>query len=294
MNQHQDASRIFQYAPFERNSILHLVLFVASTYILLHMVIILFIILSDAEKNAYQAYILPYAGIRDWDTWLRKPWTLFTYTLGQKSFFTLLTNMVWLYIFGTVIQQYISAKEVFPMFFLTYIISGLLYLVLTMAAGISNAHYILNSMPAVTSFAFGSWAIQPDRKMEVGIPWKIPLWLFVLVFSALVLLTSGSLSSSSWILYLISAVTGLVYGTLLRMGRRPGSVVQDSIDKLRIAVSGNDEKIDGWRVDKFEEALRANNTDLGEQEIREILIKLKKGGMGALNIRERSYLFKSK
>lgn len=294
-NQNKSHSNLlFKYVPFEKNSIMHLVLFLASCYIILHLVIIVFLILSDAPKNAYEVYILPNTGIKDWLHFLQKPWVVLTYALGQKSFFTLMTNLLWLYIFGSIIQQQTSHKEILVMFFTVYIVNGILYVLFTSFFPETSFSYVLNTLPAVVSYAFASLALNPQRKIDFKLSSDIPLWIFVLVFMLLLILSVQGIFSIVAGLYFIAAFVGWAYGKWLKAGHQPGDKILSWIATQQAKVGGKDEKIDGWDVEKLGQSLRTNRPDVPEEVVQNILKKLKKGGLGALTMHERGILISSK
>lgn len=292
--EHSSSTYLFKYTPFEKHSILHLVLFLASCYIILHMVLIVLMILADNPVSVYETSVLPNIGIKDWLHFIKKPWVVLTYSLAQKSFFALMTNLLWLFVFGSIIQQKISNREIMVMFFAVYILNAVLYLLFTSFFMGASFSYVFNTMPAVVSFAFASLALNPRERVDVKISADIPFWIFVAVFCVLLLTSVQGVFSIVGALYIIAAIVGWLYGSLLKFGKRPGHIVMNKLEQWQAVIGGKDEHIDGWDVSKIEESLRTNRSDLPEEVIVSIVEKLKRGGMGALSMSERGILINSK
>lgn len=292
--QQKGALRMFQYSTFQRNSILHLIFFIASMYILLHIVAVVFLILTEVEKDSYDRLIVPNIGISTWSALLEKPWTLITYSITHKSFFEMGTNLLWLYVFGNVIQHIIGHKEIIFYYFFAAIISGLLYLVCTLLLPSISFPYVASAMTVTVAMAFGALAVAPKKAiLYLGAVFGIPLWMLVIAFMLLTGLFVGLDNVGMWILIAINAIVGFSFGKYLLSGARPGTALYDKYVNVNEQFYGAEHKVDGWRLDKLEQSLRSNNDTLSENQIQYLLEKIKKEGVAGLTIGERSMIFRS-
>lgn len=281
--------KIFGDSNFKTNRALHLVLFLSCMYILFQMVVILFIILSDAQKNAFEVYILPNTGLAIFDVWKTKVWTTISYALAHRSFIELAGNMFWLYCFATIISRKTSHQEVFWGFFVQYILIGLLYPIVSQWAHMAKPTTFLTALPAVVSMAFSALVLAWNSKLQSGV--SVPFWLVLVVFLGLIALTSNYANPSGMLMFLIAAIVGVGFGIIWLLGWRPGVWVESRLEAWNEKMGGKDAKIDGWDLQKLEQQIRRAHPDWPEEFIQDLLNKVRQGGIGALSIRERGMLF---
>lgn len=281
---------LFKFVDMSKNAVMQLIMFIAVCYIILHGMNLILMIMHDLGGATFHQLTIPNVGIKDWSHFLSKPWVLITYFLGHSHFFTLLGNMIWLYIFGSLIQNLIGYKELIPLFFATSLLSGILYLILTVIIPNNNYYYILSSLPGVVGIAFAALSLAPNYKFYIGERISFPMWTAVIVFlllSSVLIFNSGSFS---WLLYLISAAVGYGYMIMIKKGYKPGLFLYKRYYGLaaKFTPDESSEKNHEWPVEKLRNAKR-NSSDTNE--IDRILDKINEKGMGSLTKRERKILF---
>ena len=64
-------------------------------------------------------------------------WTLFTYGIFQfqNTFFELLSNMLWLYCFGSVVQMLVGHRQVIPLYLYCLLTGGVFYVLAQLLPG---------------------------------------------------------------------------------------------------------------------------------------------------------------
>ena len=63
-------------------------------------------------------------------SFLLQPWTLFTYMFTHYDFFHILFNMLFLFWFGRIVNEFLNSKRVISLYVLGGLAGGLLYMVL--------------------------------------------------------------------------------------------------------------------------------------------------------------------
>lgn len=290
MNSSETPLKIFGYVPFHRNRALHLVLILSSTYILFQILLVLALILSDAQKNAYLVMMLPNTGLGGFEIWKEKMWTTVTYALAHKSFWELATNALWLFIFSSILQILIDSKEILIAFFVQYLLIGLLFPVLTIWAVVPANVVFMSALPAAISMGSMALVLAWNRKVYIGFP--VPFWLLFVVFLVLALSSTFGIGWSALLMYVLAAAVGLGYGLMLKAGRRPGVWLEDRLNNWNQKLGGKDAKIDGWKLEKFEQELREAHPDWPEELIQDLLAKVRIGGIAALSVKERGMIFR--
>ena len=159
-------------------------------------------------------------------SFIRKPWTLLTYCFTHYGFFHLLFNMLSLFWFGTLVQEFIGSRKLLNIYLIGGIISGLIYIavynLLALSPQLNNiSPTILGASAAVYAVMFAAVALLPEYEFYlfgiVLIKIKYLAWAFLLI---------SFIVPSSGISHLGGAIAGYSYIYLLRRGTDLGSPIE--------------------------------------------------------------------
>lgn len=219
---------------YRKNVLIQLIAACAIGFILAYAMYIIVLVLSPEQKIlvngklqtvSYTNTVATAIGMQPFAQFLHKPWMALTYAWAHPNFLSLLSNMLWLYCFGSVIQSLIGYKEIIPLFIFAYLFSGLATLGITAAA----PQYFIGSMvtgalPATFAFAIAAITLAPKFKFYFSESFSIPLWVFLTLFLLLNATTFAS-GHANMLLALCSSgmLFGFVYMLLLKKGYRPGN-----------------------------------------------------------------------
>ncbi len=157
---------------------------------------------------------------------IRKPWTLLTYCFTHNGFFHLLFNMLTLFWFGTLVQEFIGSRKLLNIYIIGGLMSGLLYVaiynLLLLSPSLNTiSPTILGASAAVYAVMFAAVALLPEYEFYlfgvILIKIKYLAWFF-LIFSFI--------APSSGISHLGGAAAGYSYIYLLRKGIDLGSPIE--------------------------------------------------------------------
>lgn len=167
---------------------------------------------------------------------IRKPWTLLTYCFTHYGFLHLLFNMLTLFWFGTLVQEFIGSRKLLNIYIIGGLASGLLYIaiynLLSLSAqpgGIVTLNNIsptiLGASAAVYAVMFAAVALLPEYEFYffgiILIKIKYLAWFFLLI---------SFIVPSSGISHLGGAMAGYSYIYLLRKGVDLGSPIETLSD----------------------------------------------------------------
>ncbi len=103
---------------------------------------------------------------------IRKPWTLITYCFTHYGFLHLLFNMLTLYWFGTLVQEFIGNRKLLNIYIIGGLASGLIYIaiynLLALSSQSGSIHInnisptILGASAAVYAVMFAAVALLPE------------------------------------------------------------------------------------------------------------------------------------
>lgn len=297
-------AKFFASIPYDKNSTLHLIMGIGSIYILMHIIYVVFIILSNVPGTVYYELMLPNTAIRDWEHFAQKPWTLFIYGISHSTFWIMFTNMVWLYLFGNVLQQYVGYKEIIPLYFFVYILAGFAYLIITFLIPNPQMSYFQGAIVSNIGIATAALYLRPNHQMSIGSQLRVPYVFFYIIFfllSIFLLINDanaygflGKLQytwySYVWILYIMSVLMGLTFGILYNKGMKLGNLMYAGMDKLVLSFTPA-HNADGWRTDKLKNAILSQDRVKGNPELKKLVEKLDKEGITALSAEERIKIF---
>lgn len=164
--------------------------------------------------------------------YIRKPWTILTYCFTHNGFFHLLFNMLSLFWFGTLVQEFIGSRKLLNIYLIGGIVSGLIYIavynLLTLSPQLNNiSPTILGASAAVYAVMFAAVALLPEYEFYlfgvILIKIKYLAWAFLII---------SFVVPSSGISHLGGAFAGYSYIYLLRRGTDLGSPIETISDWL--------------------------------------------------------------
>jgi membrane associated rhomboid family serine protease len=227
-------------AKYHHNTVMHLIITCAVAYVLLQGLSVIMIVLSSSPKTVFAHLILPNIGLQPYSTFIQKPWVLFTYFWMHTSFLNMLSNMLWLYCFGSVIQSFVGYREIFPMFVLSSILSGIGYLAVSFFWTSLPDTILLTSLPGVMAFAVGAFVLVPKYRFYLTEHFSVPIWLVLILFLILNVVSVGN-QNPLLILLGIAAISGAVYIWMLKSGFKPGVYLYRSGNKIQSLVTPGEE-----------------------------------------------------
>ena len=166
-------------------------------------------------KNIFHLFTLPTTGA----AWLTHAWSLFTFNWIHEGFWELFTNMIWLTVFGYVLQMNQSNKHLFPIYFYAGLMGGLSYVMMSFGVGSNFIQFpLMGASMSVSAVAIASTLIAPRFKLLANIGNGVPLWVLSVIYFTLqiALLTKYQFANS--VVAILSVVMGVVYVLLLKKG----------------------------------------------------------------------------
>ncbi|RQO29700.1 hypothetical protein DBR32_15300 [Taibaiella sp. KBW10] len=222
------SSRKTILSDYEHNPLIRLVFACGAGYIMLHLAkIVIFMWGQVPVMESTQFFydkILVHFGIQPLEGMLRRPWTILTYMFTGLGFFKLFTSMVWLVVFGNVIQNLIGKSEVVPLFFFSNILGGLAFILLQTAFPLTGqASLFVGADAGIFGFAIGALTLAPKYKLYFTQNLAIPLWILVVIYLVMnVVVLSGTQNYPLIGLLVTGALSGFVFIKLVQSGMRIG------------------------------------------------------------------------
>jgi membrane associated rhomboid family serine protease len=159
---------------------------------------------ADFKNEIYQYVVLNPKNIGN------SIWTLFTFNWTHDGFWTLFTNLFWLLIFGTILQNNGYNKHLFPIYFYSGLIAGLSYILHR------GAIPFIGAQTSVLALACSTIVLTPKYKIFPNIFSGFPAWLIAVLYFVL---TALSISQENFLVgfsILLGGFSGLIYAWLLK------------------------------------------------------------------------------
>ncbi|MBL7700887.1 MAG: rhomboid family intramembrane serine protease [Ferruginibacter sp.] len=233
-----------------------------------------------------------------------KPWTVFTYMFSDVEIMRALSNMLWLWAFGTVLQNLTGNKKLIPVY-LYGGFAGALFFIATAYLVPSNKAAIdslalLGANASVMAIAVAATMISPGYRFFSHIGGGIPVWILTVVYVAIDL---GSLARTEApaafsVAHLGGAFAGLLFVSMLKKNM-DGSVWMNNFYNWFINLfNPNKKKVKNNVKERVFYNTGGKNpysktANITEQRIDEILDKINQKGYNHLTKEEKDILKKA-
>ena len=240
MSTGQKRSALSYIPGYKNNAVLQLIILSGVAYVMLAVTWALIMIVYSGSDLAFKDYFVPNIAIGSLTAFKGHWWTVFTYGwfLYPNSFWELLSNMLWLYCFGSVVQMLVGPKQVIPLYAYCLVTAGIFYVIAQLLPGRMGEvnSVLLGGRAGLMGMAVAAVALTPNYRFYLTEKFSIPLMIVAGVFVMLMLIGAG-LSFPVYIYLAAGGGMGFVYVRLLRAGYRPAEWAYQVIHKIESLVT---------------------------------------------------------
>jgi membrane associated rhomboid family serine protease len=150
----------------------------------------------------------------------QRPWTLVTYMFSHISAMNILSNMLWLWAFGFILQELTGNKKLIPV----YIYGGLAgaivfvatnYIVPSLRPAIGSS-VLLGANAATMAVAVATTTLAPDFRFFRNLNGGIPIWVLTMIYILVDFAGIATVSAAYSLSHLAGAAAGFLFIFLLR------------------------------------------------------------------------------
>ncbi len=251
-------------------------------------------VLAYFNKDVLSLFILP----ADLNNLPGKPWTIITHMFVHDNFWKILTNMLWLWCFGYILQDSRGNKKIIPVFIYGSTGGAIAFvlaynLLPSLHTQLPFAH-AWGASPGVMALAIVATMLSPGYRIFPMISGGIPLWSLT-VFYIISGMATVSVSDTGYLIaHIAGAVTGFLFVLFLRMGYDWSKWMNQFFDWVNNLF--NPDKPKKGKSIKDELFYRSSGTpytktpNLTQQRVDEILDKINQKGYNALTEEEKELL----
>jgi membrane associated rhomboid family serine protease len=234
---------------------------------------------------------------------LIRPWTFITYMFVHSGPGHIFWNMVLLYFFGKIIQEYLGSQKVISMYILGGLVGGALYVILYNIipgfAAVVEDSILIGASAAVLAVVVGAAVFMPDYTFFLFFigPVKIKYIALIVIIMSIVGLRAGG-NEGGDIAHLGGAAIGWIYIVQLRKGNDLGMPILNLFTfiksffvrqpKIKVTHRSSSKKSSSKKSSKSSSSKSSKSE---QEEIDAILDKISQSGYESLSKEEKQKLF---
>lgn len=231
-----------------------------------------------------------------------RPWTVTTYMFSDVVLFRIISNMLWLWVFGSVLQALTGNRKLIPVYLyggfagaLFFIVGGNFAPSLTVAV---DNMWLLGANPAVVAVALAATMISPGYRFFSHINGGIPLWIITVVYIVIDLVAVSSLPLAYPLAHTGGAFAGFLFVLLLRK-KIDGSAWMNKLYHWAINLFNPDRSKKSYSIKEkvfYNTGNRSpyhKTSNITQQRVDEILDKISQKGYSHLTKEEKEILKKA-
>jgi membrane associated rhomboid family serine protease len=228
-----------------------------------------------------------------------KPWTLLVYMFSHYSTIGFISNMLWLWAFGYVLQDLVGNKKLIPLYLYGGLVGGILFIISATYIPVIqqniDANYLLEGCNAsVVAVAIGTTTLSPKYKMFQHIGSGFSLWILTLIFIAVDISFVGFSSLAIIIAHLGAAIIGYIFIKQLQNGNDWSKWMIATVNWIDDLFNPEKKQQRTKQTDKIfyktNEPIFSKTVNVTESRINEILEKISNKGYNKLSQEEKDFL----
>jgi membrane associated rhomboid family serine protease len=258
--------------------------------------------LSDIPKDFYfqqifNWFILP----GNTEKLFTRPWTLVTYMFTHDGIFSLISNMLWLWLFGYILQDLTGNRKLIPLYMYGGVVGGIVYVLVAnifpVFSQIALTGIMVGAGASVMSVAVATTTLAPDYRIFQMINGGIPLWVLTLIFVAIDFAFVASSNGAVSLAHLSGALMGFIFIKQLQKGNDWGEWMTsllywfDNLFSPEKKVNDNKQKERIYYQSSGKPFTKKPN--ITQQRVDELLDKINQKGYHFLTDEEKAFLEKA-
>lgn len=283
---------------FREGSVLaNLIIVNVAVWLLVQVFRVIFSFISVQEETLGTSAIIRFFGVPAYlPTLAGKPWTLLTYMFLHVEIWHVLFNMLWLYWFGKIFQEYLGSRKLLIVYFLGGLSGAIVYVlafnIFPAFAYILPQSYALGAsasvMAIVTAIAFK----EPDFSVYLMFFGRIRILYLAIALFIFDFFMIPAGNAGGHIAHIGGALFGFLYiqFTTRTFRSSPGGNMKGKRSSARRASEYTSYDTDQRPLSDEEYNLQKKEK---QKRMDEILEKISKGGYDSLTRDEKEFLFRS-
>jgi membrane associated rhomboid family serine protease len=302
MSYYQQSKRRISGIGEDGNSLVMLIAVLLTVFIIFALIKVVYYFSFGPEGlSLYHNQVLDWVSLpAHLPTLLTRPWTLLTHFFMHDSVWHLITNLLWLWAFGHILQDLLNNRTVVPIFLYGAFAGALVYIICynlipTLQTNIESSSAI-GASAGVMAIAIATTVLAPNFRIFPLINGGIPLWVVTLIFVIIDLATIPYNNPGGHIAHLAGAGMGFLFMNRFKKGSDWSAWINAFFDWVNNLF--NPDKPKKGKAIKSQVfyktgtvvPFKVTKTNITQQRVDEILDKIHQKGYNSLTVEEKEIL----
>jgi len=230
----------------------------------------------------------------NFDDFIFSPWTLFSYMFLHAGFLHLLFNMMVLHFSGRLFETYFTQKQLFGLYILGGIFSGIAFLVSFLLIGKTSV--LVGASGAIMALLIATATYAPFMQIRLMLIGVVKLWQVAFVIVLLDLIQLPLDNSGGHLAHLAGALFGFLYIKMLNSGTDVSKIIssiQEFIENiLKPKKKTPFKKVHKNKANSGSTSFTKKEKSMDQKKIDDILDRISQSGYDSLTKEEKEFLFK--
>lgn len=281
-----------KYRLKQDNAVIKIIMINVMVFLAFAFINVIFYLIKSQETSQWftRLFMLP----ASLGNLIYQPWSIFTYMFLHEGLLHILFNMIWLYWFGQLFQQYLGNSKTYRVYLLGGFFGALLYILFfnifpAFSASVGQS-YALGASAGVLAIVVATATLLPDYRISLFLLGSVKL-KYIALFSVLLdLINIPNGNAGGHIAHLGGAAFGYVFIKFLYSKSPYVNAFNQFFDQLGSWFKPKPK----MKIHHRTTYMRVeNNKKPSQQEIDMILDKISKNGYESLSKTEKEILFKA-
>lgn len=207
----------------EGNTLVALIAINAMAFVIINFIKIGFF-LSGLELDAFYRNVLAWFLVpANPEILLSRPWAIFTYMFAHDGVWQMISNMLWLWAFGYILQDLTGNRHLAPLYLYGGWVGAAMFLLTVnifpvLQQSINAIAPLQGAGSAIMAVAVGTTALAPNYRLFPMLNGGIPLWVLTLVFVLVDYALIASVGAGTAVAHLSGGFIGLMYIRAMQRG----------------------------------------------------------------------------
>lgn len=204
----------------DNNALIALIAINALLFISFGLIQVIYYI-SKSSSTAFQYEILRWFIVpAKLSSIASRPWTVLSYMFIHVGFFYTLINMVWLWVFGSILQDLSGNSKIFSVYFYGGLAGAVFFVagsyVFPQLREQVEYSFMLGGNAGIMAIAIATTTLSPDYRLFRMLNGGIPLWILTVLYVIIDL--SGTADSAQRLAHLGGGLIGFLFVISLKKG----------------------------------------------------------------------------
>ncbi len=206
----------------DNNALVALVSINAAGLIILGLIKVIYLTIDSSTVN-FDSHIIPWFLLpAKLSSLASAPWTILAYMFIHTRIISAFTNMLWLWAFGSILQDMAGNKKLIPIYLYGGVAGAIVFIASNYAIPslrpLIGSSFLDGANAAIMAVAIATTALAPDYRIFRMLNGGIPIWILTVLYVIIDFLSIGSGGTAYHLAHIAGGLAGFLFIVSLRKG----------------------------------------------------------------------------